>query len=177
MLLQYPKKKKQQSHHPESIFLPHNTLNQINLLGVRKTILFLVLSRYLQCVKNHFFLLPLQSLYRRTSRKSIGSGWETGFSVPAYQEDILKVKAHSGTGFFVSTHGWRQDNPCLLYTSFEEVSPNTQRTASLILLFPLPFGPTTAVTPWWKSSFVLSGNDLKPCISKDFNSNPTHPLL
>ena len=40
--------------------------------------------------------------------------------------------------------------------------------ASLILLFPLPLGPTTEVIPRWKLSVVLSGNVLKPCNSKDF---------
>ena len=30
---------------------------------------------------------------------------------------------------------------------FADCSPNTQRIASVILLFPLPLGPTTAVNP------------------------------
>ena len=38
-----------------------------------------------------------------------------------------------------------------------EVSPSTQRTASDILLFPEPFGPTTAVIPFPKFNSVLSG--------------------
>ena len=42
--------------------------------------------------------------------------------------------------------------------------------ASETLLLPLPFGPTTAVSPLLKLSFVLSANDLKPCMSTDFIS-------
>ena len=48
---------------------------------------------------------------------------------------------------------------------FADCSPNTQRTASERLLLPLPFGPTTAVTPSSNSITVLSANDLKPDIS------------
>ncbi len=47
-------------------------------------------------------------------------------------------------------------------SSFAFCSPNTQRTASIILLFPLPLGPTIAVIPSGKSTVVLSTNDLKP---------------
>ena len=41
-------------------------------------------------------------------------------------------------------------------------SPNTQRMASLILDFPHPLGPTTAVIPSWKSMTVASAKDLNP---------------
>ena len=41
-------------------------------------------------------------------------------------------------------------------------SPSTQRTASTMLLLPLPFGPTTAVIPVEKSNCVLSAKLLKP---------------
>ena len=41
-------------------------------------------------------------------------------------------------------------------------SPKTQRTASVILLLPLPFGPTTAVTPRSNSISMRSAKDLKP---------------
>ena len=51
-----------------------------------------------------------------------------------------------------------------------EVSPSTQRMASLKLLLPLPLGPTTAVRPLLKRTTVLSGKDLKPCISNDFKN-------
>ena len=51
-----------------------------------------------------------------------------------------------------------------------DCSPNTQRIASLMLLFPLPFGPTTVVMPLSNVSTVFSGNVLKPCSSSDFNS-------
>ena len=47
-------------------------------------------------------------------------------------------------------------------------SPSTQRTASDILLLPLPLGPTIAVMPLPKSSSILSANDLKPYAEKDF---------
>ena len=46
-----------------------------------------------------------------------------------------------------------------------DCSPNTQRTPSLMLLFPLPLGPTMAVIPSSKVSLVRSGKDLKPCSS------------
>ena len=41
-------------------------------------------------------------------------------------------------------------------------SPSTQRTASVMLLLPLPFGPTIAVMPWSNSIVSLSAKDLKP---------------
>ena len=44
-------------------------------------------------------------------------------------------------------------------------SPNTQRIASDILLFPEPFGPITVVIPGLNSNTVLSAKDLNPCIS------------
>ena len=49
-----------------------------------------------------------------------------------------------------------------------DCSPSTQRIASLMLLLPLPFGPTTEVMPRSKVSVVLSGKVLNPCSSKDF---------
>src|SRR6266699_521373 len=48
-----------------------------------------------------------------------------------------------------------------------DCSPSTQRTASSRLDLPQPFGPTIAVTPWWKLKIVLSANDLKPKSSSD----------
>ncbi len=49
-----------------------------------------------------------------------------------------------------------------------DCSPRTQRMASQMLLFPLPFGPTMAVIPSSKPIFILSGNDLNPWISRFF---------
>ena len=57
-----------------------------------------------------------------------------------------------------------------------DCSPNTQRIASLTLLFPQPFGPTIAVIPPSKLILVKSANDLKPTISislKVIISSPT----
>src|SRR5262249_42015300 len=45
-------------------------------------------------------------------------------------------------------------------------SPSTQRTASTMLLLPLPLGPTMAVMPAAKSNWVLSAKLLKPTSSK-----------
>src|SRR5260370_7338975 len=45
-------------------------------------------------------------------------------------------------------------------------SPRIQRTASTILLLPLPFGPTMPVMPAVKSNGVLSAKLLKPTNSK-----------
>src|SRR5699024_3765660 len=53
---------------------------------------------------------------------------------------------------------------------FGDCSPRTHLIASLILLFPEPLGPTTAVIPLSKVSFVLSGDVLNPCISSDFSN-------
>src|SRR5665647_1439980 len=44
-------------------------------------------------------------------------------------------------------------------------SPSTHLIASLILLLPLPFGPTIHVIPSLKSIVTGSANDLNPCIS------------
>src|SRR5579884_1201301 len=48
---------------------------------------------------------------------------------------------------------------------FALCSPSTQRMASARLLFPQPFGPTTALMPGWSVTTVLSKNDLNPNIS------------
>ncbi len=50
---------------------------------------------------------------------------------------------------------------------FADCSPSTHLIASVILLFPEPFGPTIAVTPSSNSTVVLSANDLKPVASTD----------
>ena len=50
-------------------------------------------------------------------------------------------------------------------SDFADCSPKTHRIASVILLFPLPFGPTTAVTPGTKSIPIRSAKDLNPTIS------------
>ena len=55
-------------------------------------------------------------------------------------------------------------------SDFADCSPKTQRIASVILLFPLPLGPTTAVTPGTKSTAIRSANDLKPTISNRFKN-------
>src|SRR6056297_1269111 len=48
-------------------------------------------------------------------------------------------------------------------------SPITHLIASKMLLFPQPFGPTTAEMPGGKSITDFSGNDLNPEISRRFN--------
>ena len=48
-------------------------------------------------------------------------------------------------------------------------SPSTQRTASEILLFPQPLGPTMTVMPSANSMVVLSAKDLNPCSVKRSN--------
>jgi hypothetical protein len=45
-----------------------------------------------------------------------------------------------------------------------EISPITQRTASMMLDFPHPFGPTTPVRLLGKETFVGSTKDLNPAI-------------
>src|SRR5699024_1876966 len=49
-----------------------------------------------------------------------------------------------------------------------DCSPSTQRMASVILLFPLPLGPTTAVTPGTNLTSIRSAKDLKPTLSNRF---------
>ena len=51
-------------------------------------------------------------------------------------------------------------------------SPRTQRMASTTLLFPVPFGPTTAVTPFGNAIFA-SAKDLNPVSSKVFRYMPS----
>src|SRR5699024_3255143 len=58
-----------------------------------------------------------------------------------------------------------------------DCSPRTQRTASMILLFPLPFGPTIAVTPGTNSKSILSAKDLKPILSKRFKNIGHSPIF
>ena len=49
-------------------------------------------------------------------------------------------------------------------------APNTHATASTTLDLPLPFGPTTTVTPGSNSSTVGSAKDLKPFMVSDFRN-------
>ena len=44
---------------------------------------------------------------------------------------------------------------------FEPSSPNTNWTASMMLLLPLPFGPVIMLKPCWKFSFTVPLKDLK----------------
>ena len=53
---------------------------------------------------------------------------------------------------------------------FTLCSPSTQRIASLILLFPHPFGPTIPITSESKVMMDLSAKDLKPCSSIRFKN-------
>src|ERR1700676_4977586 len=54
-------------------------------------------------------------------------------------------------------------------------APSTQATASTTLDLPLPFGPTTTVTPGSKSSVDGSAKDLKPLRVSDFRNTGRHP--
>ena len=49
-------------------------------------------------------------------------------------------------------------------------APSTQATASTMLDFPLPLGPTTTATPGSNSREVGSANDLKPLRDSDFRN-------
>src|SRR6266851_1763575 len=49
-------------------------------------------------------------------------------------------------------------------------APRTHATASTRLDFPLPFGPTTTVTPGSNSRVAVSANDLKPLRVSDFRN-------
>ena len=52
--------------------------------------------------------------------------------------------------------------------AFQLISPIVQRTESITLDLPHPFGPTTQVIPGSKSRRDLSANDLNPIISIAF---------
>ena len=54
-------------------------------------------------------------------------------------------------------------------------APSTHATASTTLDLPLPFGPTTTVTPGSKSSVDGSAKDLKPLRVSDFRNTGRHP--
>src|SRR5215471_8300472 len=54
-------------------------------------------------------------------------------------------------------------------------SPITQDSASTMLDFPEPFGPTTQVMPGSRRIVVAEANDLKPRMVRDFRY--TRPLL
>ena len=49
-------------------------------------------------------------------------------------------------------------------------APSTHATASTMLDLPLPFGPTTTVTPGSNSNVVVSANDLKPLSVRAFRN-------
>src|SRR3954449_11731382 len=53
-------------------------------------------------------------------------------------------------------------------------APSTHATASTMLDFPLPLGPTTTVTPGSNSRLVVSANDLKPFRVSDFRNTAGH---
>src|SRR5699024_12817651 len=57
-----------------------------------------------------------------------------------------------------------------------DCSPMTQRMASITLDFPLPFGPTTAVTPLLNSIMVGSAKDLNPFTFNVFNCTRQYPF-
>src|SRR5947209_11232589 len=61
-------------------------------------------------------------------------------------------------------------------TASGDCSPIAHRTASVMLDLPDPFGPTTTLTPGPKSSWVRSGNDLKPFSVSDFRCTRALPL-
>src|SRR5262245_37303553 len=57
-----------------------------------------------------------------------------------------------------------------------DCSPSTHRTASTTFDFPLPLGPTTAVTPGGNSNAVLSAKLLNPTNSSRFSMVQTRRL-
>jgi hypothetical protein len=67
--------------------------------------------------------------------------------------------------------GLRDEDPLKMTSAIEsprkcfaEISPITQRTASMMLDLPQPFGPTTPVRLLGKVTVVGSTKDLKPAI-------------
>ena len=57
-----------------------------------------------------------------------------------------------------------------LRTALGAWAPSTQAMASTTLDLPLPFGPTTTVTPGSMSSVVGSAKDLKPLMVSDLRN-------
>src|SRR3990172_628992 len=62
-------------------------------------------------------------------------------------------------------------------SSRPDCSPSTQRSASAMLDFPEPFGPTMAVIPWPKSNRVLEAKLLKPWSSRRFKYTSLGPSV
>ena len=57
-----------------------------------------------------------------------------------------------------------------LRTALGACAPRTHAIASTTLDLPLPFGPTTTVTPGSRSSEVVSAKDLNPLRVSDFRN-------
>ena len=60
-------------------------------------------------------------------------------------------------------------------SSLARLSPNTQRTASMMLDLPQPFGPTTPTNCPGSIKVVGSANDLKPEILMEVKRTEAHP--
>ena len=97
-------------------------------------------------------------------------GLSAGFLIAALHQAGLATLTHtpSPMGFLRSVPP--KITSCILLPrrALALCSPRTHRTASAILLFPQPLGPTTAVIPRSNSSFVLPAKLLNPIISIDF---------
>ena len=62
-----------------------------------------------------------------------------------------------------------------LRTADGACAPSTHAMASTTLDLPLPFGPTTTVTPGSRSSVVASAKDLKPLRVSDRRNTVGQP--
>src|SRR5262245_22570089 len=88
---------------------------------------------------------------------------------PAYSPPSLPSELSNTSSTAACPTGLRDPEPLKITSAIEsprrcfaEISPMTQRTASMMLDLPQPFGPTTPTRLLGKPTAVGSTNDLKP---------------
>src|SRR4051794_36153205 len=103
-----------------------------------------------------YSLSPLRNSVREivTSVKSIGRRWAV--------LSIVRLTSARPSAGRLAVPAKMTSSIFWLRTALGACAPNTQPMASTTFDLPLPFGPTTTVTPGSISSDVVSANDLKP---------------
>ena len=114
---------------------------------------------------------PLMAYSLSPERKSVRVMVTSARSIGSLPDELSMVSETS------ARPSWVAEVPAKMTSSiFAERSergpwaPSTQVTASTTLDLPLPFGPTTTVTPGSNSSTVGSAKDLKPFMLSDFRN-------
>ena len=112
---------------------------------------------------------------RNTLRVTVTSSYSV-FRTPSHPPRVM-LTSPMPSGLRVSVPLKMQSSILPPRRALALCSPSTQRTASEILLFPHPFGPTMQVRPRSISIFVLSAKLLKPTISRDLRCIRLFPSL